>query len=89
MPIYISITVEVNRAEIATNRECNPKRWNGKERRAIGKKDDVRILNSHLDRLQDAIYHTYREVTDLGIPITAEAIKSSYLGNLSDTHMLL
>lgn len=89
VPIYMRITVEGNRAEMATNRECDPKRWNAKGGRAVGTKEEVRILNTHLDRLQNAIYHAHQHVADLGMPVTAEAIKSSYLGNLSETHTLL
>ena len=89
LPSYMRITVEGNRAEMATNRECDPKHWNAKGGRAIGTKEDLRILNTHLDHLQNAIYHAHQHVADLGIPITAEATKSCYLGNLSDTHTLL
>ncbi|GGI25850.1 Arm DNA-binding domain-containing protein [Pedobacter mendelii] len=49
VPIYMRITVEGKRAEIATNRECDPKRWNAKGGRAIGSKEGVKMLNTHLD----------------------------------------
>lgn len=88
-PIYMRVTVEGKRAEIATNRECEPRRWNAKGGRAIGTKEDVKLLNTHLDQLRNAVYHAQQSVFDSGLPITAENIKSSYLGTLSTSHTLL
>ena len=75
VPIYMRITVEGNRAEIATNRDCDPKRWNAKGGRAIGTKEEIKVLNNHLDQLQNAVYYAHQCVFDMGLPITAEAIK--------------
>ncbi|WP_416240466.1 Arm DNA-binding domain-containing protein [Pedobacter sp. GR22-10] len=83
------MTVEGNRAEIATNRDCDPKRWNAKGSRAIGSKEEIKVLNTHLDQLQNAIYYAHQRVFDMGLPITADAIKSSYLGTLTNSHTLL
>jgi len=47
------------------------------------------MLNTHLDQLQNAIYYAHQSVFDMGLAITAEAIKSSYLGTLSNSHTLL
>ncbi|TCD28382.1 site-specific integrase [Pedobacter psychrodurus] len=89
VPIYMRITVEGNRAEIATNRHCDPKRWNAKGGRAIGSKEEIKVLNIHLDQLQNAVYYAHQRVFDMGLPITADAIKSSYLGTLTNSHTLL
>ena len=89
MPIYMRITEAGNRAEMATNRDCDPKRWNAKGGRAIGSKEEIKMLNTHLDQLQNAIYYAHQSVFDMRLAITAEAIKSSYLGTLSNSHTLL
>lgn len=89
VPIYMRITVEGNRAEMATNRDCDPKRWNAKGSRAIGSKEETKVLNTHLDQLQNAVYYAQHCVFDMGLPITAEAIKSCYLGTLENSHTLL
>jgi hypothetical protein len=68
-PIYIKITVEGNRAEIAANWDCDPKRWNAKGARAIGTKEDVKVLNTHLDQLQNAVYYAYQRVFNMGCPL--------------------
>lgn len=43
-PIYLRITVEGKRAEIATGRQCDPQRWNSKSGGATGTKEDVKAL---------------------------------------------
>ena len=63
VPIYMRITVEGNRAEIAINRDCDPKRWNAKGGRAIGSKEEVKALNTHLDQLQNAVYYAHQCVS--------------------------
>jgi site-specific recombinase XerD len=89
VPIYMRITVEGNRAEMATNRDCDTRRWNAKGGRAIGSKEEIKVLNTHLDQLQNAVYYAHQRVFDMGLPITADAIKSSYLGTLINSHTLL
>lgn len=89
IPIYMRITVEGNRSEMATNRECDPNRWNAKGGRAIGSKEEIKLLNTHLDQIRNAIYYAHQCVVDLGIPVTADAIKAGYLGKLLGTHTLL
>lgn len=89
VPIYMRITVEGNRSEIATNRECDLKQWNAKGGRSIGSKEEIKVLNTHLDQLQNALYYAQQCVFDMGLPITAEEIKSCYLGTLENSHTLL
>jgi hypothetical protein len=48
VPIYMRITVRGNRAEIATNRDCDPRRWNVRGRRDISSKEKIKVLNTHL-----------------------------------------
>ncbi|QIL42065.1 site-specific integrase [Pedobacter sp. HDW13] len=89
VPIYMRITVDGNRSELSTNRDCDPKRWNAKGNRAMGTKEETKVLNTHLDQLQNAVYYAHQCVFDMGLPITADAIKSSYLGTLTNSHTLL
>ncbi|WP_026629857.1 Arm DNA-binding domain-containing protein [Dyadobacter alkalitolerans] len=44
LPIYIRITVEGERMEISTKRECEPEKWNSQTGRKNGIKDDTRTL---------------------------------------------
>ena len=36
VPVYLRITINSKRAEIATGRQCDPKRWNAKSGRMLG-----------------------------------------------------
>ncbi|WP_335337966.1 site-specific integrase [Pedobacter sp. PACM 27299] len=88
-PIYMRITVDGKRAEIATSRDCNPSRWSKRSSRLIGTKEDVKMLNSYLDQLQSSIYQAHQELVSFGIGITSEAIKCRYLGKMDGSHTLL
>jgi hypothetical protein len=72
---------------IASNRDCDPKRWNAKGGRAIGSKEEIKVLNTHLDQLQNAVHYAHQRVFDMGMPITADVIKSSYLGRASGYYL--
>jgi hypothetical protein len=43
-------------------------------------------VEQHLEQLQNAIYYPHQPAFDMGLPITADAIKSSYLGTLTNSH---
>ena len=38
---------------MATNRDCDPKRWNAKGGRAIDSKEEIKVLNTHLEAVAD------------------------------------
>ena len=40
-PVYLRITVDGERAEVTTNRECDPERWNSKAAQGVGTKVDI------------------------------------------------
>ena len=88
-PIYMRITVQGKRAEIATSRDCEPSRWNARAGRVIGSKEDVKMLNVYLDQLQNSVYLAHQAVVNSGLFITAEAIKNKYLGKADSIHTLM
>jgi len=47
------------------------------------------VLHTPIDQLQNAVYYAHPRVFDMGLPITTDAIKSSYLGTLTNSHTLL
>ncbi|WP_158800219.1 site-specific integrase [Pedobacter sp. L105] len=89
VPIYMRITVKGKRAEMTTCRECEPARWNAKAGKAIGTKEEVKLLNTYLDQLQTSVYQAYHSLDQAGEIITSEAIKNSYLGKTVVSHTLL
>lgn len=66
IPIYMRVTVDGDRFEIATQRSCNPDKWNSTAGRKTGSKEDVRQLNSYLDSLQMKVYQAHESILNLG-----------------------
>ena len=69
------LTVNGRRIEIATGRQCDPKRWNSKAGRLSGSKEDARSTNSYLNTLQEKVFSAHSELVISGELITAESVK--------------
>ncbi|MDQ3048869.1 MAG: Arm DNA-binding domain-containing protein, partial [Bacteroidota bacterium] len=69
--IYARITINSQRAEFSTGRECNPERWNSSAGYSMGTKEDSKALNSYLDTIQAKIYYAHRKLLECGGLITA------------------
>ena len=50
-PIYLRITVNGERAELATNRKVNPDLWDKDAQRVAGRTEPARIINTVLNNL--------------------------------------
>jgi hypothetical protein len=90
LPIYLRLTVDGKRAEVATKRLCDdPKKWNTSAGRMTGSKEATKTVNAHLDILQSKIYETYKDLLQGGEAITAESIKNKLLGLSERPKMIL
>ncbi len=89
VPIYIRITVNGERAETTSNRECDPNLWNSYSGRLKGTTENIRSFNAYLDGLQHQVYDAHKELTEAAIAITAEKLKNRFLGNDEKAIMLL
>ena len=79
-PIYLRITVNGKRAEISTNRKVEVSKWDSDMQRAKGRSESARILNDHLDNLQNQINRDYNSFNEKGEEITASRLKDSLMG---------
>jgi integrase len=80
-PIYMRVTVEGDRFEMATHREVDPEKWDNKACRMVrSKKESTRELNYYLDMLQGKVFEAQREMVSIGIEITANKVKNFILG---------
>jgi len=79
-PIYLRITVNGKRAGLSINRRVNKKLWNPKKQRSSGKSEADRALNHYLDQVQARILEIYQTLKYREERISAEIIKSIYLG---------
>src|SRR5665213_1158925 len=79
-PIYLRITIDSERVEIATKRNANPDKWNTVAQKVIGNNYDARSVNNHLKTLEHKAYEVYREMIERKIPITAQGVKDRING---------
>jgi hypothetical protein len=80
VPIYVRITIESERVEVATGRFINPVDWDSKSNKAIGKKKGNVQLNKFLDLIKSNIYEHHTEMVKSGEYISARNIKMRFLG---------
>ncbi|KAA0992036.1 site-specific integrase [Dyadobacter aurulentus] len=89
LPIYMRVTVDGKRMEIATKRECEPTKWNSSAGRVSGNKEEVRSINSYLDVLQSKVYELHRKLIASEITITAELFKNKLVNDNEQKKMIL
>jgi site-specific recombinase XerD len=89
LPIYLRLTIDGKRVELATKRECEPEKWNSSAGRKSGNKEEVKLLNAYLDTLQGKIYEIHRQLISDGKEITAEVIKDKLTGVADKPKMIL
>lgn len=90
LPIYLRLTVDGKRAELATKRLCDdPQKWNASSGRMTGTKEAVKTLNTYLDILQGQVYEAYKNLMQGGEVITAETIKNKLQGVSERSKMIL
>ncbi|TLU92010.1 phage integrase SAM-like domain and Arm DNA-binding domain-containing protein [Dyadobacter sediminis] len=89
LPIYMRLTVDSQRIEISTKRECEPEKWNSSAGRKNGVKEDVKLLNAYLDTLQSKVYDVHRQMIEAGRTVTAESVKNVLVGSAGKPKMIL
>ncbi|WPV01665.1 site-specific integrase [Mucilaginibacter sp. cycad4] len=89
VPVYVRITCDGQRAELATGQKIQSKLWNPSEERAKGKTEAVYKLNSALNDVELKINDTIRYLKDCSEELTAEKIKNRFLGKTEKPVMLV
>jgi site-specific recombinase XerD len=80
LPIYLRLTVDGERVEMFTQRNCDPDKWNSEAGRSKGNKEEVKQLNNYLDLLRTKIFEAQRELLNTGFPVTASNIRNKMQG---------
>jgi len=88
VPVYLRITVDGKRAELATSRECEPELWNTKAGHMIGTKEDTKAFNAYLDKMKAGVTSSHTLLCVEDGEITSESVKSRYLGKEKKAHTL-
>lgn len=89
VPIYLRITVNGSRIEIATKQSCDPDRWNSHAQRVKGTNEASRSLNTYLDTLERQVHEARRKLIEAQKVITAETLKLVLTGQEEKPRMLL
>lgn len=89
LPIYLRFTIDGQRIEMATKRECEPDKWNASAGRKVGQKEDVRALNAFLDSLQTKVYEAQRSLVENGKLVTAGSIRDILTGVADRPRMIM
>jgi integrase/recombinase XerD len=88
-PIYVRITVDGKRSDIAVKRNIEETNWNGAKGLAKGKSEEIRALNTYLEQVRYRITECYQEIQLKKRLVTAEAVKNKYCGFEEKEHSLL
>jgi len=89
VPIYLQITVNVERSETTSSRKGDPALWNSYSGRLKRTTGNVRSINAYLHNLQPQDYTAHKDLTEAGAEVTAEKLKNRILGKVETVTMLL
>lgn len=78
--IYARISVDRVRVNFSVKRKINPRYWDTAKNRAISNHSKFQDLNLYLDQVQSKIFHCYQELLYNDEIISAQKIKTKYLG---------
>lgn len=89
VPVYVRITCDGQRVELATGEKIQAKLWNPDEERVKGKTEIAFKRNRALDDVELKINDTIRYLKDCGEELSAEKIKNRFLGKTEKPVMLV
>jgi site-specific recombinase XerD len=87
--VYLRITVDGDRREISTKRQCIVNHWNSQLGRAIGNNEETEELNSYLDLISCKVYQAKIKLLEGNKPVTAENIKDVLIGKDEKKHFIM
>lgn len=88
-PLYARITYLGKRAEISLTLKVDPDKWDPKIGFVKGNNPDAKRINSEIVNIKTAVIQAHDELKRVDEFITAEKIKSKYMGEEKTQRMLL
>lgn len=88
-PIYLRISLNSTRCELATKRYVVPEKWSHHAQKVVGNTEEVRSLNHYLKTLEQQVYDAHRELMELKIHITAQNLKAKLYGSAEHNFSLI
>ena len=89
LPVYLRITIDGLRVEIATKRYILEEKWKPKEQKASGTSEEAKLFNRFLKSFEQEVYEVYRKLLESSNLITAELLKNKVLGVTEKPRMLV
>lgn len=89
VPVYCRITIDGKETRFGMKKNIDPKLWNVREGKAIGKSAESYQINALLEKTKAGIHKIYREVQERENAVSAEKAKNIFLGIDSKQYMLL
>lgn len=89
VPIYMRITANGKRAEMAIHRHIDPKHWNNKSGVPKGSKNEIKQLNEYLALMRSKVYMAQKTLIEDGKPVTSVSIRNIVQGRSEKQHKLL
>ncbi|TSA37708.1 MAG: site-specific integrase [Porphyromonadaceae bacterium] len=80
VPIFMRVTVNGIRAEIAIQRMIRPKEWDQAKGRSTSRSVKATQLNDYLQQCQNRVYEVQKELEHIDRDVTAASIKARYNG---------
>jgi len=79
-PLYVGITVDKQRINMALKHKVAPENWNEAMGMAKPRTDDLKMINTHLEQVRADIVACYHDLIREKKNVTAESVKARYLG---------
>lgn len=89
IPIYMRITLNGKRAEMAIHRYIDPEHWNNTASVPRGTKNEIKNLQEFLNLQRSKVYQAQKDLIDNGKVVTASAIRNIVQGKTEKQHTLL
>lgn len=88
-PIYVRITVDGKRTDIALKIDIEIDKWNNIKGMAKGKSEEIRSLNTFLEKVRNRLMEYYHELQLKKKIITSELIKEMFCGIVDKEYTLI
>jgi site-specific recombinase XerD len=88
-PIYLRVTVNGQRFEVATSRFVGLEMWSAKAGRVSGSTKEAKELNGFLDVLQAKAFDIQKKLITVGVDVTVESFINLWQGKKEKARMLL
>ena len=74
MPIYVTITLNGERATFTTGKYIQPSQWDGTKQKARGSSESSKAINDHLLQLRNKIYQKELELIIFSYSTMAKSV---------------